>query len=389
MEVELTLKQKLLHEINTRSKFFVAELVRISDYSSLGAFKKVLIDPKREFDKFQSLINVCEYIWGDKGIEYISQYSTEIDPNRQTARIMLEYLSTNRKLEALKSLLDRMSECSNKESREWSYVYSIQYFCQANYPNIDLDDIIRKVKSVKTSIVELKVFLKLIKTYAYNQKGEFYMPKILAEEIKLYFSEIENGYIKNMYQARMCETMSYVELRVFNNPEASREYSQQILESNIGKAFKAYANFYQGMSYLFTSCEKSLLYFTESNRIYKEMNRDWIVKDIDEKIELLKVYWDKLEDSNCYFETNYLLFNIKKGVNVSTALEEFKEKMDEPMYLYLKGYNEKNVTLLIESALKFVKKGDSYLASLPKNVLIEMGYPNIHLIEALQEIRVT
>jgi hypothetical protein len=387
MDDGLTLKQMILQKIATK-EYSLKELAPIAGYSEKYAnnFKRAL-NGDTEFSDFQGIINVIEYIWNDKVVDLMTKYSEEIDPNRATARCMLEFLSSNRQLDALKTLLDKMGKCNNKESKEWAKVYSLQHYAQSNYPNIDFAELVKKAKNHKTNIVELQVFLRLIKAVAYHQKGNFHMVKTLAEENELYVDDIENEYLKDMYSARLSENMSLITLRVLNRPEESRKYADKILKSQIGKAIKAFAYFQKGYSYLFSSYEDSLHYLRISMEMYKAMNREWIVKDLEEKIEFLKVYHDKLEKPECRYIINYLLMNIKNGIKVGKLIEEKKNEMDEPMYLYLKGCNDKDYVVLIEAALKYVKKGDSFLGTLAKNELDNLGYRNNHLIKELLEIR--
>jgi hypothetical protein len=373
MDDGLTLKQLVLREIENRPKGFVSELVAISCYSNWQNLKRVLTKHEKEFDKLQCLIDMVEYIWKDDVVRLMTEYSTQIDPNKRTARFLLEYLSTNRQLEAFKSLLDKMSKCSNKESKEFAKVYLLQYEAQNTYPNADIDNLLRKTKLMRTTSNELIVFKKLFKTYCYHQKGDFLMCKSLADEIEYDLHHLEDDYVKTMFNARLCEAMSYINLRIFNNPVEARRYTDYVLSSEIGISFKAYANFVKGYSYFFTSYEDSLCYFSESISMYKELQRDIIVKDIEEKVELLKINWNKLDNGQCKFIANYLLYNLKRGVKISKLLNECQKDIDEAFFLYLKGREERDVEVLFRSLLKYVKKGDSFLANMPKRELIKLG----------------
>jgi hypothetical protein len=382
---QLTVKQMILQKIESK-EYTVKQLAPIAGFVEKYAqnYKRALAED-REID-FQGFVNVVEHIWGDKVVEYMSQCANEVDPNKKCARNLLEYLCINRSLDALGLLISRMENCSNKESKEWSRVYSIQYYCQVNSPNINFDDIIQQAKTYKTNIVELKVFLKLIKSYCYQRKSKYHMNSVMAEEIKYYLDEIESGYIKDMYTFRLSEVMSMITLRVFNQPEVARTYIDSIIPSQI-KNFNAFGYFQKGYSYLFASYENAHKYLNESLEIYKTLDREWIVKDLEEKVEFVNVYWDKLEKPECKYHINYFLMNIKRGVNIDKPLSEYKDKLDESMYLYLKGYNDKNYPLLIESALLFVRKGDAFLANLPREALLEMGYDKIHLVDLVMNIR--
>lgn len=387
---QLTVKQKILEKIELK-EFSFKELAPIAGYNGEHGgqnFKRALTKEEGEFDNFQGILDLVEFIWQDNAVEVIGQFSYEISPSRKTARYMLEWLSVNRQLEAFEALLCRMGNCRNSESKEFAKAYSIQYNAQKVAPNIDYDEVIKQVKSFKTNIPELKVFLKIIQTHAYHQKGNYYMTRILSEEIDSYLHELESDYIGTSYTRKLSEVMTWIELRVFNNPVGCRKYADKLINSDASKSFKAFAYFQKGYSYFFVSYDESVKYLSESLRLYKEINsKKWVIKDLEVKIEFAKVYWNKLEKPECYDEKNFLLMSIKNGVNVSKSLDGYKDKLDQSMYLYLKGYNDKNHVVLIESIMEFIGKGDSFLANLPRNALLEMDYEHMHLIDKLMAIR--
>jgi hypothetical protein len=386
METRLTVKQMILNVIDDSPRGYASVLAKIAGYSSGSAFTKVLNKKEKEFDKFQGFLDVVYFLWKKDATKIICQYSTEIDVNKKTSRLMLEWMASNRQFEAFKILLNKMKLSTNNESLEWKKVYSIMYDYQTNFPNLDHDVLIKRITKTRTCIDELSVILKIMKIYQYHLKGEHHMTKLLSCELETEIEDLENEYIKERYIVRLSEIMSNVYLRVFNNSETARRFTDNILDSNAGLGFKGFANFVKGYSYLFTSYEKSLKYLTMSIEIYKSMERDAVVKDLEEKVEFLNLYWDKQTNNECFYVKNYMFMNVKKGINICNLLLEHREKIDEPTYLFLKGLNEKNNDILMESLIKYIKKGDCFLANLPKIELIKNGY-NTFLLDEIISIK--
>jgi hypothetical protein len=174
--MELTLKQMILNELDKHKgeKGYSETAASIANYSS-SALRKILNGDGKEFDKFNGLVNLVRFLFGENELRLMEQYSNEIDPCNKSARIMLEYLGVNRSLEVLKNLIDRMSECKNKDSREFAKVYTIAYEWQTNYYDLDTIKFINKINEVKTSIPELRVKLNLLKFYGFYRQQNYRM----------------------------------------------------------------------------------------------------------------------------------------------------------------------------------------------------------------------
>jgi hypothetical protein len=104
---KLTLKELILAEIKKSPRGYAEQLAKLSgSYSSGTNLTKVLRNPSSEFDSLQGLIRIVKHVFGEDEKRLMEQYSTEIDPNNKSARHMLEYLSVNRMLDSMKSLIE-------------------------------------------------------------------------------------------------------------------------------------------------------------------------------------------------------------------------------------------------------------------------------------------
>lgn len=381
--MELSLKQRILNEIDSHPRGYVGELAEITNYSSGSALKKILTDRDREFDKFNSLVKLVKHLFGHDEQKLMAQYSKEIDPKNKTARTMLEYLSSNRLLDEMKLLIDKMKKSNNKDSREFAEAYAIQYEWQSNYYTLDTMVFMNKINEIKTNIIELKVFLNLLKLYAFYRQENYKMSYEISKFLIFEIDNIKDQYIKMSYKTKLNEALSYIELRVLDNPEKSRKYSQEVLNSDAGLMFKSYAYYSIGCSYLFTSYDKALYNLSESIKLYETVNRKDVVKDVREKIELLNVIWNK--ESEFYSVNTKLLFEAKIQRLSVENLEKFKDTISQPFYLLIKGILKNNNDLLLQSLIEFLKIGDTFLGNIPKLELLKNGY-NQDVLNALISI---
>lgn len=370
---ELTLKQMILNEIDNAQRGYSEELSAIADYSSGSALRKILRTEDKEFDKFNGLVKLVDHLFGDETKQLMEKYSQEIDPNKHTARSMLEYLSCNRLLESMKKLIDKMIGCSNKESREWAKVYSIQWEWQSNYHNLKIDEHMKKIKDVRTNVKELNVFLGIMTCYSYYFKDKHIRAYELSQELETEIESISNEYIKTVYRAKLNEVLSYIKLWVLDQPEEARKSAYTVIESNLGITYEAYSYYTIGLSYFYTSYDKAIENLNKSIYIYMSIDRELAAKDVEEYIEKLNIFWDKHTKDTFLTIENELIFKAKHKQDTSIKLEEEKGRIDEPYYYLIKGISEDNRDDLMESLIIFIERGDTFWANLSKLELLKRG----------------
>jgi hypothetical protein len=207
-----------------------------------------------------------------------------------------------------------------------------------------------------------------------------FLLKQIQKEVKL----IKNEYIKERYLIKVNEIAAYTNLYAYNNKEVAREYADWILESSATPSYKAYANFIKGVSYTFTSYNEAIKYLNESIKIYETIGRWDDIKEIEQEIEFINIYWDK--NCNCDSVKNELFMKVKNGEQIS--IEELNGvNLDQEFKLFIDGYGNKDNKKLLLSLIKFIKNDNLFLANLPKIELIKNGYDQ-DIISAMISINV-
>jgi hypothetical protein len=372
LKEHLSTKQMILNMIDQHPRGYSNTLAEIAGYASGSNLVKILRDEKKEFDKFFGLIELIKYTFDNEYMEIMIKLSTEIDPNKKTARNMLEFLATNRQFNAFNNLLDRMDQCTNKESLEWARVYRMQYKYELAQTVDDFNQLLKEIDRMHVTFFEMKIYRKMLMNYCFDQKQDYGMTRFLLDEITDDVEVIENEYIKEMYMIRLNEVKSYTFLRVYDKPEAARECSDWIINSSAKIGFKAYAYFIKGHSYLFTSLEDYILNMQKGIKFYEQMGRNREVSDLMEKIEFAKIYWDQFENEKCKFIVNDLFLRMKNGQDVSGELKNVE--LSPEFKFFYEGYNNKDNKKLMLSLIKFIKKNNLFLANLAKIELLKNGY---------------
>ncbi len=377
-----SLRQQLLNDFES-TRGLATKMAKTAGYSTAAKLKQMLEKSNGEVQNFDGFIKAVHEYYPDNYLELLSCFTDEISPCKTTARNLLEFLSLNRQFEGVKNLIKKMKEreCPNTE---WAKAYEILLDYQQNVSTIDYDEMLIRVRKLKTNNFELCIFLNILRTYSYHQMGRYNKVADLADEIEFDLKDANTNYLIETFKIRHAETMSYLTLRLNNQPVKAREYADKVINSKIyiGEAFNAYAYFIKGYSYIFNSYEQAKKYLTISRDIYAKLNRSEISKDLDEKIEFVEVLWGK--DINCNYFKNSVLKNIELYDDLSN---EVKTKIEEPFLLYLEGKRHKDTNILLNSVISYLNKGDFFLANLPKEELLKNGFDK-NVLENLLSIRV-
>lgn len=338
-----------------------------------------------EFKDFALLIKIAKFLSPEKEFSLMTEYASHLDPNKKTARNMLEYLSCNRLLADMEILLKKMETCENDESREYAAVYKLLHIWQTKYHQIDSAAFLEDLNKVHVTEANLKLAVKIMKCNVYYQKLSFNMALELSLELFDDLDNIEESYIKTAYETKINEIHSYLNLWVTSDYEQAREYANKVLSANIGQTFNAYANFIIGCTYFYDSFENAIMYLEKGKLIYDEIERNDASNDVNERIELLYIFWNR-ENEYPEFKWNVsnFLIKTKQGIKIQNELAQAQQTIkDVAFYTFLSGLEEKSMDKLLLSVIQFVKNGDSFNAKLPKQKLLEHGFNELVLNELI------
>lgn len=382
-KMKLTFKQMLINEIEKHPRGYAEKLAEIAGYANGGNLLKILKEDKKEFDKFNGFVKLIRYVFPTQELEIMESYAKTLDGKTKTARNMVDYLSCHRLLETMKELINKMLVCGNKESVEWAKVYLIQYEWQMNYHYIDIDAHYKKVRDIKVTTPEMKVYKKLLHCYCYYYKDNHKAAQELMCEVELDLDTITNDYIKNVYKSKLSEVLSYINLWVLNKPEEARENALTVLKGKIGLTYDAYAHFIIGYSNLFTSYDAALESLNESVKIYKQIGRKEAAENSTMMIEKLNVFWDKDMKNHLFVSKQVKIwYRAKKGLEIEGVINNGKE-IYQPFVTLSKGIKENNSDLLMQSMIQFLKHGDAFQARIPMLELLNRGYSELVLNELI------
>lgn len=378
-----SLRQRMMNDFESE-RGLATRMAKLGGYASAAKLKQSIEKPKGEIQNFDGFVKVVNELYPDNYLNYLSQFTDEIIPGKATARYLLEFLSLNRQFDGVENLISKMKTKHNVNT-EWALAYELLINHQKNCSKIDYNEMLIQIRSMKTNNSELNLFLNILRTYCYHQLGRFNMVTTLADEIEYDLRHLKNNYLIQMYRVRHSETMSYLTLRLHNQPEKARVYADKVIysETFIGESFNAYAHFIKGYSYMFSSYDFASTHLTISRNLYDGLNRVSVVTDLEEKIEMVNVLWNKKVD--CKYVKNQLLQNL--DLDIDKLIEEHTATIDNPFRLFLEGRSKKDNNILLDSLISYLRVGDFFLANLPKIELLQNGF-NEKVLNNLLKLRV-
>lgn len=368
---DFNLKRYIRNE-QLNDKTLLTRLAKVAGYANTTAITKWLDNPERELETIDAFLGIIRELFPENEEEIIEKHVIKLDPKKKAARQMLEYLSNNRLLEAMKLLLDKMASCSNKESIEWAKVYEMKYQWQTEYFQMDKNEFLNNLSNLRVNDPILVTHIKLMKCYIYYHLDDHKMAYELSKEIAKELPDIKNCYISNAFNVKLNEVQSYINLYVRNDLEESRRNAEAVLKGNIGKTFNAYAYYTIGFSYFFTDYYKAVKNLQKSMALYCTIGRYDVVADVQESYEKLSVYWGKKDLSEPFVKAeNEIYLRIKNDLDVTEMLEDvkFKNQIGDCEYNFLKAVAQDDETMLQLSMIEYVKQGNTFFATFPMREL--------------------
>lgn len=385
-----TLKQRILNELDNGEKGLSDKIAKLAGYSSGSALRKVLTDDKKEFGKFYGLVKVVQELFPQEEKELMAEYALTVDPNKQTARYMLEYLSLNERKEELNILIDNMLNCTNKESRTWAEMFFIDQ--QTINKEITTTEALSKFSQLSIKTIDMEVRCEIMKSYSFLDLKDYKMAYEFAFPLQNKIMKIKEEYIKETFLGRCLSILAECEVRK-DNTEKAREYCQRILNDIKIADFRIRAYLHFGNSFIMESYEKSVSYLNKGLEIAKDYCDNMIIQ-LKRSINAASNYWMKEtphidhisnhpSDLHEYAHSEINKNNLIKAKKILDSIkQEDMSENEKGFHFYLCGLITKEIDDFSLSIIHFKKSNDSHFIKMPILELQKMGI-NKMLLNAL------
>lgn len=366
MDNDLTLSQMIINFLDNSEKGYSDQLAKIAGYSNGTNFRKVLRKEEKEIEKLDGFIEVVKIIFPDCYPDLLSDFAKTLNPNRITARLLLEYTTVYHMYDLQNEVLELLKKSTRKDVIEWVHVYEIDKFIFEK--KIGYLEGINLLSSKKYSKPETKAYSKLAQIYAYYDIRHISMLAILINEIESDIADINNEFLKKSYMGRLIRAKVDV---YFHNNKISELLETGLNIEEFLPPTKSATYLTIGNSFIFKSYNKAMHYYDEALKYATGKIENEILKSIN----FVSILWGKYETCvGTQTESNELFYYAKKN---NIAAKKLLEKMDISNYTdFQKGFNYFYQGLIFKedqyyymSIEHFNKCGEKFYKQLP---LIEL-----------------
>ncbi|WP_442636552.1 AimR family lysis-lysogeny pheromone receptor [Rossellomorea marisflavi] len=386
----LSLQQMILNEFEADNGL-ATRMAKLVGYSSPGALGKILKDEKKEFAKFYSLVKIVREIFPEDDKSLMAEHSKTLDPNKQTARYMLEYLELNKLQNHKAELIERMLQGSNAVSKEWATVYKIDHDYATG--KVNLTDTIKKFLVQNTKTLECSIINELFLAYCYLETSSHSLIQPMMATIEEKILQVQDDYIREMLYSRYALIFISTKVREDKLKEA-RAMCETVINNIEDTYFTAWAYLHLGNSYIVSSKDKALFYLKSGYEITKDERFKHVHTNIKRSInftcnlyketpELLDL---KSTDTSDQHEIAFYYIQHGQKTNALKVLDSLNlEQMSDNQkgfHFYYRGLLGNDKKVITESIKYFKKSGDIYFRKLPLLELSKSGVDD-YILEAL------
>jgi hypothetical protein len=373
------LRQMLINELEEqwgRS----TELSKMAGYSNGSSLKKALKKEEGDIEKFDGFVRLVHELFPDNKFDLMTAFAKTLNPQKLTARFMLEYAALYNLDELKTYLIEQLGNSTNKESNDWSFVYGIDE--KLIKREISEYEAINKLSTHKYNCPEMKVYSKIVQFYCYYDMRNFYMMEALYQDIQNEIEEIKKQFVKDSYYARLFLIECAVNLHSKNIGELREKL---FLIENALDPIKVVAYLQVGNSYVLTNYEKANKLFNKANELTPEKYKTQIKKSMN----FNNILWDKIDQ---YIEdgdkSNKLFYyaktgQIERGLELAENINLYSyTEQQKGFHFFYMGLLLNDKSMFYKSVEHFNKCGEKFYKTLPILELKKAGESS-YILDAL------
>jgi tetratricopeptide (TPR) repeat protein len=377
--MELTLKQRILNELDNGEKGFSDKIAKLAGYSSGSALRKVLTDDKKEFGKFLGLVKVVRELFPKEEKRLMTEFSLSVDVNKKSARYMLEYLNFNYMYDELNKLIDLMKNAANVESREWGKLYEIDQMVVRK--ELSPSEALTRFSQVNVKSDEMEICLEIMKAYSFFDIQKYDMAVNFVYPILDEIEKIKEEYIKDIFLGRSLSLLAECEIRL-DNVDLARKYCQRTLKEVYEDNFKVRAYLTYGNSYIISDFDKAMELFDRALKLNSDKR---ITIEIKRSMNFTCNYWgreipfsnitdDRATDLHEKAFEQINKNNIMKANEILDSIDfDQMNENEKGFHYFLKGMVSKSIEDFSKSVINFKLSGDRHFVKLPLIELQKQG----------------
>lgn len=368
-----SLQQMVLNELENKkhNKQLIKEITSQCGYSSLGNFKRVLTNEDKDIEKLDGFIEVARMLFPDRFDSLLVTFAEQLNPDRITARLLLEYVTLYHMYDIKLLLINRMKDSSKKDVVTLANVYEIQH--KNDMRELTFEQSVEELFCYKNKSLEARVFSKIAIIYCYYNNRNINMLNFCLEELEYEINQIKNDFIRHSYLGRLFRIKIDINLHTGKIGELIENLF--VLDKALPPT-KSMAYLQIGNSYMMKSYDKAMYYYNLAMQ-YKNHKTE---NQIQQSINFASLVWGHLENfRHDGTNSNELFYYVVSG-NRSEAIRTLDQIDFDSLTLHQKAFNcyyrgllFKDKTYFYNSIEYFNHAGEKFYKQLPVMQLKQMG----------------
>lgn len=341
---------------------------------------KWLNENDREMDDLSMIVKMAKKICSDKWNLVIKEYFKELNPNKQSMRSALEYLSVFKDVETSKELLELTKNSDNKETFDFNFYYTLEHKAL----QMDSKEVATIIDNRKAKTIEMTVFSKFILMYAYLRDAKYQSMEEQVEFIAPLIEQMKEGYMKRSFTSRLNALKVSIILND-GDSEKTEKLGLQALETNERTPLDVLINMNMGNAYIMYDFNKAMKYFNTAIELAEYYNDETKKSMVQHSIDFCKCYWkvncnpSKIDVVGLSSKYNKIFAHIscEEHEEAMQLIESIDmEDLDDDMkafHFFYKGMITRDKDDFYESVEYFRKTGDRHYRNLSLIELKKLG----------------
>jgi hypothetical protein len=384
------LKQMIKNEME-KDRTLAKKLAKLIGYTNPSALYKFINNDKRDFQEFSTMLTIIRELFPAQEKELMMEVAQTLDPNKHITRVALEYATITKHEELKKYLIEKLAGAKNIESKDFAFIYELDD--KLAKKEISSHEGIELINRKGFTSYEAKLFSKIVLIHEYYNLGLFDIMFDLAKLVNVQLQSINDEYLLKSYKARLGIIMSTVSLHKGYINE-TREYSLNILNSEVSNLLKSIAYLNLGNSYIMESYEKSFEYLNEGLKITEKYKFDHVSIHIKRSLNFLANYWgnkpqyidynsQEIADIHEVAFMNIRENKMEKALEILNSINlDALTNLQKGFHYFYRGLLNNSKENFYQSITYFKMSGDNFYRQLPIIELKKMG-ENELLLNAL------
>jgi transcriptional regulator with XRE-family HTH domain len=312
--------------------------------------------------------HIIRNIRPDLELVFMEDYCSNHVTKPRNIKLACEYASVHRLFDVLEHRITEGEKDRSTEVQDAVKVYKMVLQLQRN--EVSPADLYEKIRYERVAFPEMQALLRILELSTLLHQKQYSFLIASAGKLEDFINNLEIKFFRTSLKARLYEILQYTSLKVQNDPSQSLKYSKYILKAPVSRMHKANSFHSIASGLMLSDVEKAIKYYEKSKKCYLSIKHRDIAEMVEYNLQFAKVLWGIEVD--IFIDKEIKAFHLIKNNEIEKGLALLENCDDSPIVSFIKG-EAGDLEEYWKSMHGFIKRGDKFLANLPKVRLIATG----------------